>query len=182
MPEWTELSKIALQGLTLVVAGIGLVFAICQLRLLTTTYNDFHEWNRRKAAQDAIEKYTDIQEYYPLLNAKSRIMEFFDPVSLDLIRKECEVDSSLRPTLHRVLNYFEALAVGCGQGVYDEQVVGNAFKAVFIRTLKQFEAYIGHRRSAGAIGAWSQFEQLAKKWRSEEEEKVERRPQTGRDA
>ena len=75
MPEWTELSKIALQGLTLVVAGIGLVFAICQLRLLTTTYNDFHEWNRRKAAQDAIEKYTDIQEYYPLLNAKFRIME-----------------------------------------------------------------------------------------------------------
>ena len=33
-----------------------------QFELAAASYRDLHEWNRRKAAQDAVEKYKDVQD------------------------------------------------------------------------------------------------------------------------
>jgi hypothetical protein len=48
--------------------------------------------------------------------------------------------------------------------VLDEDVIKTAFQHVFRRALTQFESYIVHRRNSGTVEAWSEFENLTKKW------------------
>ena len=74
---WTgpEIVKVVLQIVTILVAGIGIGIAIHQLRLLYFTYRDLHDWNRRKAALDAVEKvFNELAEDTPLLEEKFQIM------------------------------------------------------------------------------------------------------------
>ena len=178
MPNWFEWSKLILQLLTFLTAGVGLFFATRQLRFLVASYRDLHDWNRRKAAQDAIEKYRDVQEENLLLHDKFRVMESNDPIPLSDIQAECAGDAGVRTALHRRLNYFEALAVGCRQGVYDEDVVRVALEDMFGRSITQFKAYIDHRRGVGQKNVWREFEQLAEKWEAAREARPPR-PLTG---
>jgi hypothetical protein len=95
------------------------IYTTRQLKLLRITYRDLHDWNRRKAAQDAIDNMQGIADDTPLLDDKFKIMERNDPIPLVQIRQECEADSHVRTVLHRRLNYFESLAVGVNQAVLD---------------------------------------------------------------
>jgi len=48
-----EISQIIIQVASAVLVFGGLIYASLQLKLLRKTHVDEHEWNRRKAAQDA---------------------------------------------------------------------------------------------------------------------------------
>ena len=50
-PETIRNILVALQ---LIVVAIGLILAVRQLRLLTQQYRDLHDWNRRRASQEAL--------------------------------------------------------------------------------------------------------------------------------
>jgi len=129
-----------------------------QLDLLKKSYVDQHEWNRRKAAQDAIENtQKSIGEDAPLLNDKFQIMTSYDTIPLQRIRDECDADPKVRMAIHRRLNTFETLALGVQLGVYDEDVLKAAYKEVFRRTLNRFTEYINHRRNLETDTLWAQF-------------------------
>src|SRR3989442_1498675 len=89
---WTEpeIVKVVLQIVTILVAGFGIGIAIYQLRLVYITYRDLHDWNRRKAALDAVEKvFNELAKDTPLLEEKFQIMVKTDGIPLKQVRQEC---------------------------------------------------------------------------------------------
>jgi hypothetical protein len=160
-----DIIRILLQIATPAILAIGLWLTLRQLRLLRQSYVDQHDWNRRKAAQDAIQTtQKSIGEDTPLLNEKFQVMTSYDTIPLDQIRDECDADPKVRMAIHRRLNTFEELAVGVHQGVFDEDVLNAAYKEVFRRTRNRFREYIDHRRSIGTDAAWKEFDNLTQEW------------------
>jgi hypothetical protein len=148
-----------------------------QLGLLKDSYVNAHDWNRRKAAQDAIATTQFVAEDTPLLNEKFEVLTSADTRPLEDVRRECNDNVKVRLALHRRLNLLETFAVGVNQAVLDEDVIKAAYSGLFARTLNQFKEYIVHRRNTGIQHAWVEFERLAKKW--EEEAQPTARPKTG---
>ncbi len=155
-----EIAKLALQGAALIVAGFGLR----QFNVAVAAYRDLHDWNRRKAAQDAVDRYKDIQDDNLVLHTHFNVMESAAELELRQVEALCSQDPLIRKAVHRRLNYFEALATGCKQGVYDEDVIRIALESLFRRSLGQFRAYIVHRRNVGAKDLWIEFEALSNRW------------------
>jgi hypothetical protein len=157
--------RLSVQIATFAILLIGLWLTLRQLRLLRKSYVDQHEWNRRKAAQDAIENTQKaIGEDTFLLDAKFKIMTSYDTIPRTQILDECDADPKVRIAIHRRLNTFEILALGVKKGVYDEDVLKAAYKEVFRRTLNRFREYIEQRRNLETDLLWAQFEKLTQDW------------------
>lgn len=170
-----ETTKVILQAATLLAVILGLSLTIYQLHLFRMSYADLHDWNRRKAAQEAIDDMVPrITNDTPLLNRKFEILTKNDPIKLELIEKECSKDDDLRLAIHKRLNYFESLAAGVQQGVFDEEVIKNSYRHLFANTFSQFSEYINHTRSNGFREMWSDLEDMTERWKKEDEAKSPR--------
>lgn len=176
-----EIVKLSLQGLTLIAVVAGLFLTIRQLRILGQTYVDFHDWNRRKAAQEAIETVRTLAEDTPLLDEKFQIMTTNDTIPREQVTNACDESGAVRSALHKRLNHFEQIAIGVEQKVLDEQVIKSAYKTMFQRTIVQFKEYIVHRRNRGNRSAYLVMETLSNRWTAEEQ-RSQPREQTGRGA
>jgi hypothetical protein len=155
---------VVLQALTLVAVIIGLYLTIRQLKLLTQTHVNNHDWNRRRAAVEAIDV-SVLANDLPLLDEKFKIMSQGDPIPLDKIIQECNASAAVRAAVHRRLNYLEVLALGVIHRVFDEDIVKASQKTTFQRTVRQFGNYINHRRTAGMTGVWKDLEDVDDRWR-----------------
>ena len=100
---------------------VGLGFTIRQLALTThqldmlkKTNIDLHDWNRRKAAQKAIDDMVPrIASDTPLLDHTFHILTNNGAtIPLETIEKACENNKSVRLAIHQRLNCFESLASG----------------------------------------------------------------------
>jgi hypothetical protein len=169
MPD-IETIKALLQGATLLILLIGLWLTIRQLQLLTKSNVDQHDWNRRKAAQDAVVSSTrEIEKDTLLLDDKFKIMSRTDPFSLDEIRQQLNADEKVKIALNKRFNTLEALALGVHQGVFDEEVVKTGYRMLFRRTLLLFRAYMEHRRNTtGSPRVWREVDTLSQEWEEEE--------------
>lgn len=160
-----ETTKTVLQAATLIAVVAGLVLTIRQLRLLRLGYEDLHDWNRRKAAQDAVgDMVPRVGNDTPLLDEKFHILSQNDPLALDSILNAIDEDKKVRLAIHKRLNYFETLAGGVHQGVFDEEVIKNAYQEVFRGTVSQFRSYIDHLRNKGFTDAYSDLEGMSARW------------------
>ena len=148
---------------TAVFVGLGVLYAVQQLRVLVRSHADNHEWNRRVAAQEAIARIStsvrgeDIQ-------AKFKYVGRPDPVPLQEVLQAFEEDPGLRMKLNRLLNGYEGLARGVFLAVYSEAVVKNARRGPMIHTFTAFSEYINHRRQSGSPRAWIEYETLVEDW------------------
>lgn len=174
-----ETTKVVLQAAALIVLLVGLLLTIRQIRLLRLSYVDLHDWNRRKAAQDAVDNVEHIAADTPLLDGKFQIMSKNDPIALKSILGACESTVEVQTAIHRRLNWFESLAGGVKQGVFDEEVIKDAYQRVFRSTHRQFSEYIDHRRNADSYDAWSEFGDMIERWDQEDKASASRRKQTG---
>ena len=93
-------------------------------------------------------------------------MESADALRWDQVEDVCKAKPEVRQALHRRLNYFENLAAGCKQGVFDEGIVKISLETLFARTLSKFRAYVEHRRNLGGKDMWVEFEALSQSWSS----------------
>ena len=165
--DWSsiEITKVILQILIIVIAGGGLYLTVRQLVLLTRSYRDLHDWNRRKAAQDAVKHFIMSQkDNIIILDDAFSIMSSKDPIPLETVQKKCKESPAVRSALHSRLNYFEHLAIGVREGVLDESVIRRAFEPMFKRSVRQFKPYIEHRRATGSRNAFMDLEALITEW------------------
>lgn len=172
-----ESVKVALQAATLLAVVVGLGFTFYQVRLLRKSYVDLHDWNRRKAAQDAVERIEVISRDTPLLHQKFRILTENTPIPLQDILRECENDDAVRVAINRRLNYFQSLAIGMEQRVFDKAIIRRSYENIFRRTHNQFKEYIEHRRDIGGRETWRDFVNTTGQWETDSGEPP--RPSTG---
>ncbi len=138
--------------------------------------------NFRDIDQDAADNVQHIAVDTPLLDDKFQIMSKNDPIALNSILDACEDDVEVKSAIHRRLNWFESLAGGVKQGVFDEEVIKDAYQQVFQNTHNQFSEYVRHRKNSVAFDAWVDFEGIIERWDQEDKAKNPRRKPTGADS
>ena len=178
-----ELITIAFSALNLVVLVVGLGVAVRQAvlarqsveRVAETTRAE-HDWNRRSAAQQAISNYN----FSLILSALQRELNYLnrnEAISLTEIEEAFSRDAELQTELFKLLNFYEAIARGIHQGIYDEDVIKASRRTAILKAHRAFADYIDHRRhTARSPRAWCEFTSLANRWASEANETVQRGP------
>jgi len=169
-----QLVQVVLQSVSVAVVVVGFFVAVRQLRLVMRSFVDLHDWNRRKAAQDACHEWREYAEDAVLLENTFRFRDSHGLVELSKLLSTFNTDTKAQASLHRILNYFEAIANGTRNGVFDEPIIRDAFCGVFDLHVQRFGAYIEYRRSHGAPKAWIEMQDLAEKWQRDDRGRIQR--------
>lgn len=169
--------KLIFDSLSLFGVIAGLIYTGFQIRLLSNQYRDFHEWNRRKASHDSIDRFIALADGNKKLDEAFNYLTSKDPIPLKEIVKAINEEPELRAALHRLLNYLESLAIGVRHGVLDDDIIRDTFKGVFLIVKTQFSEYIDDRRRNYQSAAWSEIDLRINKW--QEVENLPQRSKTG---
>lgn len=169
-----EIISLVLSTVSVIVTISGLVYAGLQLKharkhLETSIkiHGADHDWHRRLAAQNTLKEYNQstitsrLQKEFNYLNRK-------EAIPLAEVEEKLSSNSELQNELHQLLNYYEGLARGVFQQVYDEEVVKAGRRGAMIKALRAFGSYIEDRRAKFSPKAWSDLEALVAKWILEE--------------
>ena len=133
-----------------------------------------HDWNRRLAAQEALRHFN-----YSLLDSPLR--EKFDyltlkrAIPLQEILEAFNQNATLRSNAHQLLNYYESLARGINQGIFDEEVIKVARKNAMSMNVIAFQHYITDRRTISPK-AWLELTDIVQKWKDEPPYAIKREP------
>ena len=164
---------------------IGFIFASWQVRsakleikAIVETHRENHDFQRRIAAQDAINQF-NFSSLSAELGTKFGYFEHNLPISIKEIRKVFDASEENRSKLIMLLRHYEGLARGINQGIYDEEVVKSALRRTILRVSRAFSLYIEQRRiELGNPKLWKEFTDLGDRWLSEDTI-IESRPKTG---
>ena len=128
-----------------------------------------HAWHRQIAAQEALAQYST-SVYLSRLAKEFNYLEIGRSacVDLDLVEERFKAEPDLRQDLHALLNFYESLARGVIQGLYDEDVIKAARKGAMERAYTGFKCYIDARRKTGSPKAWLDLQVLIERWESSE--------------
>jgi hypothetical protein len=152
----------------------GVAVAYYQLRLsrrnleyIAETHRQNHVWNRAYAAQEALRFYNYSTLSGPLQD-RFNFRNFHDPIPLQTLLDAFEEETSLQADLHQLLNFYEGLARGINQGIFDESVVRAGRGNAMIRAERAFFAYIDYRRRNVSERAWAELSDIAARWRADQ--------------
>lgn len=165
-----------IQAATLLVLAGTLFFIGRQVSAAATELRANHDWNRRIAAQDALMQQRQRVLDSGLLEKEFQHTTTRDPISLEKINCAFKELPELRRALHSYLNYYEALARGVRQAVYDEKMIKVGCRGIMKRNWIRFGHYIAHRRNGGSPNAWLETEHLLNQWQKQDGEPEMRLP------
>lgn len=167
-----EIASLIISAITLVALMAGLYYAIRQINVAVQQLADTnkihqsnHEWNRRNAAQEALRQYnyslltSPLQDTFNYLNVT-------ESIPLSVINKHFEAHKGLQGDLHELLNFYEGLARGINQALFDEEVIKAARKNAMIRTERAFENYLIDRRNKISPLAWKDLSSIISHWKN----------------
>lgn len=172
-----EIVSLFISGVGAIFVGVSLLLLVKQLKLIVLAHEDNHEWNRRIATHQAIDKVRNLNK--DNLNRKFGYINRKEPIPLKEINKAFKEDPALQLTLHNLLNLYEGLANGVFLGTYDEATIRANRKTPMESILVRFRLYIQHRRDGSSKTAWIGFERLITGWNTELSEAFDRE-QTGK--
>jgi hypothetical protein len=162
-----------LQASAWMAAIAALFFVSRQLKLATKSYIDLHDWNRRNAAQTLFFDFnlnfsmTGVQSALNYTNLKL-------PVEVDALQAKFNDHPQLQIDIAKLLNFFECLAVGIQNGVYDKQIIELGFKGLMQHGWLVFQNYIRYRQVETIYGSWETFVKVIHRWEAEEKAFQER--------
>lgn len=186
-----------------IIMVIGLVFAFIQIRQgkkqLEQNKEQLkadHDWNRRQLALTELTgNRKDVTESIRNLNSSINYREQKDSYSLkELHRFLCNDENfegnnltltddgkEIKHNIFIILNYYEYLAIGIFNEVFDEKIVKDSVKGALIKADKLFGEYIKHLRSekhTNNPNLFKSLEDLANDWKNEDKGLPSRRDKT----
>jgi hypothetical protein len=176
-----QIAQLSLQAVSVLGVLATFVFALRTLRLNVAAYRDLHDWNRRKAAHDAVGKYRDFADDGRKIGETFSSAGGFDPLPLEAVKDKIHADPTLRISIHKLFNFYEELASGVRYAVFDEGIVRDSLQTAMMQSFVRFTPYIEHLRHNGRPRAYREYELLVKRWQDEANVSPERRP-TGANA
>jgi len=162
-----QIAQITLQSISAIGLIVTLLLAVRTLRLNVAAYRDSHDWNRRKAAHDAVAKYRDFAEDSKKLSETFSFRDGYDPITVDTVKDKVKADPPLRINVHRLLNFFEELATGIKHGVFDEEVVKSSLQTTISQSYTRFSLYVDHLRHNGRPRAFVECQAMVDRWRAD---------------
>lgn len=151
-----------------------------QITFLREQHEDNHDWNRRESAQQAVREYREIQSMIEAVSHHFDYQNRTEGIPLSEFKEKFSKDRTLQPKVNTVLNYFEGLARGVNQGIYDEGVIKGSFRGQMSRVFDSFQYFISDRRKyLNNSQIWVDIENLSCKWKVEFNNGSEVRKKTG---
>ena len=172
-----EIASLIISVISLLILLGGVFYAGRQLHILRATLCGDHDLKRRIAAQDALKELTNRVEYRQILERHFHYIDSDEPISLDVIQKTLEKEPDLKIILADLLNYYEMLARGVWQGIYDELVIEDAQRIQMQKIYSTFSIYIKEQRKNNAE-IWCRMESLVNEW-AHQKTKSSQRNKTG---
>jgi len=157
------------QALAAISVAIGVCIAAYQLFRLKQIQRDNHVWNQKIEAQKALEvrHHLDtsvVNDAFGPIRSNQKI----ETSELKEKLKDGEKYPNLRTELHKLLNYYEGLARGIYQDMYDEEVIKLARKKSILSLHHKYENYINFRQKYRNERAYYYLEKLALHWLEED--------------
>jgi hypothetical protein len=174
-----EILSLVISGVTLLALLIGLLYGAGQLRCANRSldassksldeskciHQQNHDFGRRHAAQDALRAY-DYSVLSGSLNEAFKFLQMKEPVPLVDIQSAIKEKEGIQRDLHQLLNFYEGLARGINQGIFDEKVIKAARKNAMIVAERGFQNYINKRRTDMNPRAWSELSSICSRWQA----------------
>ncbi len=162
--------------INLIINSLVMLFMAFTVYQSIKIHKDNNDWNRRKAAQDAL---SIIRDRVPNLKTFYNVFDFnnfnpFEEIKLADINNKITGMKGLEDTLIDYLNYYEYLCSGIRQGVFDEKIIREAKRSKMIREYHRFSSYIKNRRRTISPNAWVEFEIIVNRWKNLESHKNDR--------
>lgn len=155
------------------------IYAVFQFRRSASIHKQNLEWNKRIETRKKLDDYNRFDSTI-FLNEKFRYIGKKHSIEFNVIEEQINKDLEVVVHLNRLLNYYEALANGVDNHIYDEHLIRSSRRGAMIRTYTAFKEYIEHdRREEGSTKAWSCFETLITTWVNEDR-KQEGLPELGK--
>ncbi len=165
-----ELWTIGLGLINILLVAVGFIVAIIQLhgtkkelRTIHIIDEQQHDWNRRIAAQEALQNYDHtwysgpLQEHFDYFNRS-------EPIPVGDIKSKFKAESGLQADLIKLLNFYESLCRGINQNIFDEEVIKVARRRAMTKAHDSFKAYIEYRRKNANPKAWWELTSIVNKW------------------
>ncbi|WP_089727287.1 DUF4760 domain-containing protein [Candidatus Thiosymbion oneisti] len=160
-----EIANLSIMAASALFVSISLIYLSRQLKLFVAAHADNHKWNRCIETQRALGKTREIN--MDALNDRFGFVNRKDPIPPNEILDAFNDDYSLQLILHKLLNFYEGLAIGVFMGIYDVEVIKAHRRGAMERTFVNFKNYIEHRRNQISKTLWTAYERLIKKWEDE---------------
>lgn len=168
---WSETIEVFLNIIETSLILTGLLFTAFQLnhaaRSITqaSEHNkEANEWNRKIAAQNALDRLAAS----PILSKLQARFNYIDEkaiIPVQEIEKACNDDNDLKNELFDLLNSYEKIARGVNLGMYDDEVIRVGRRGAISKAYFSFGELILHRRQHyGAPNAWKELEVLVQRW------------------
>ena len=142
-----EISNLVVSIVSALFVGISVLYLAKKLKSSIAIHSDTHEWNRRIATSEAIEKVRQLDT--DTLNIKFEHINRREPIPLKEITDAFNDDPALRLSLNKLLNCYEGLANGIYTGTYDELTIKVNRRGAMERELMRFREFIQHRQQQG---------------------------------
>ncbi|MCK5832010.1 MAG: DUF4760 domain-containing protein [Methylococcales bacterium] len=171
---------IIISAISAILLALSVLYAAKQIKLLRIQHEEDHDWNRRLAAQETLRGYHEIQVMVEAISEHFDYHNKTEGIPEKEFQEKFNGTKELQSRLHTVLNYFEGLARGIRQGIYDEEVIKASFRGHMIRVYESFKYYIGSRRiTLHNPRIWIELEEMADKWKKEDKSILPQRIKTG---
>jgi hypothetical protein len=129
-----EIASLIIGTLSAIFVGCSIVLLAKQLKLVIKANADNHDWNRRKASQEACYEFMRppvVKSWNILFN------------TLIIKRKKYEqLSEEHQKEMRRVMNYFENLGVLIKYNIVDEDIIYDYFQSVWSLCYDATEEYI----------------------------------------
>ncbi len=149
---------------------ITLVYLIKQIKETNRIHSENHEWNRRIETRRALDLYNTLEPVKDLQDAFN-LFDATQPIESKIINQKIKENPLIKLAIHRLLNYYEGLAIGISMGIYNEKIIKETRKGHMLKSFRAFSNYIDFRRGKNNK-VFTQYENLVKKWIYEENQSV----------
>lgn len=154
------------------------IYAVRQFRRSADIHQQNLEWNKRIETKRKLDDYNMINSTIYLMKTFHHI-KTKHAIEYKTVAAELAKDDEAVVHLNELLSYYESLASGIENHLYDEHLVKTSRRATMIRTYTAFKEYIEHDRIERDSKLWICLEALVTKWMNEER-KQEGLPELGR--
>ena len=138
-----------------------------QLERAAKIHKEVLEWNKRIETRKKLDDYTRLESAFQL-NEHFAFIREKHTIPRQEILKKIDEDHQVQIHMNRLLNFYESLANGVANHIYDEDLIKSSRKTSMMRTFTSFKDYIYWYRNEIHPRAYTMYEKLIEKWISEE--------------
>jgi hypothetical protein len=126
-----------------------------------------HQFYRRLEAQNALKGF-DFGPCHTVLQDELNYIDRSDTIPMDELSNVLKRNTNIKIEIHKMLDFYEYLACGIMQGIYDPEVVKVGCSSSMKKAARAFEEYIKDRQARFNPRAWRNLQALTKQWQEEE--------------